>query len=254
VAHPKLGQHFLIKGAILERIAAAACPAHEEIVVEIGPGRGALTEKLLKRADRVVAVELDPDLAAHLRHRFAAEPRLEVLQADALATDLNQWGRAPIAGNLPYYAASPILEKAVRSPAARAVFLIQKEVADRLVAPPGRREYGFLTVQIALFAKVRKLFEVKPAAFHPPPKVDSAVVLLEPCERPADLADPARFLEFVGHCFRHKRKTLRNNLAEVYGKQVLETWPEAGQRAEQISLDGFLDMYWRIECGPMRAG
>ena len=122
MAHPKLGQHFLIKGAILDRIAAAACPAPEDLVIEIGPGRGALTEKLLKRAARVVAVEVDPWLAERLRQRFADEPRLEVVRADVLDTDLNQWGGAPIAGNLPYYIATPILERAVRSPAARAVF------------------------------------------------------------------------------------------------------------------------------------
>ena len=246
MAHPKLGQHFLIKGAILDRIAAAACPAPEELVIEIGPGRGALTEKLLKRADRVLAVELDPWLAGRLRQRFASEPRLEVMQADVLDTDLNQWGRAPIAGNLPYYIATPILERAVRSPAARAVFLIQKEVADRLVAHPGQRAYGFLTVQTALFANARKLFEVKPAAFRPPPQVDSAVVLLEPRERPSGLADPCAFLEFVGHCFRHKRKTIRNNLAEIYGQEVLENWPEARLRAEQIPLEGFVEMYRRL--------
>lgn len=249
MAHPKLGQHFLIKGAILDRIAAAACPAPEDLVIEIGPGRGALTEKLLKRAARVLALELDPWLAGYLRQRFAGEPRLEVVQADVLDTDLNQWGSAPIAGNLPYYIASPILERAVRSPAARAVFLIQKEVADRLVARPGQRAYGFLTVQTALFANVRKLFEVKPAAFHPPPQVDSAVVLLEPRERPPGLADPAAFLELVSHCFRHKRKTIRNNLAGIYGREVLENWPEAGLRAEQISLEGFVEMYQRLKRG-----
>jgi len=92
---------------------------------------------------------------------------------------------------------------------------------------------------------------VRPAAFHPPPKVDSAVVLLEPRERPAGLGEPARFLEFVGHCFRYKRKTIRNNLAGIYGKEILETWPEAGQRAEQIPLEGFLEMYRRLEQGPI---
>ena len=174
----KLGQHFLIRGSILERIAAAACPARQDLVVEIGPGRGALTEKLLKRAARVVAVEVDPRLAERLHLKFAVQPRLEIVCADVLQTDLAQWGRATIAGNLPYYIASPILEKVLLLNPPRAVFLIQKEVAERLVARPGDREYGYLTVRTALYARPRLLFEVKPAAFYPPPKVDSAVVLL----------------------------------------------------------------------------
>ena len=242
----KLGQHFLIRGSILERIAAAACPAPQDLVVEIGPGRGALTEKLLKRAARVVAVEVDPLLVERLHLRFPAEPRLEIVCADVLQTDLAQWGPAIIAGNLPYYIASPILEQVLPLTPPRAVFLIQKEVAERLVARPGDREYGYLTVRTALFARARLLFDVKPAAFHPPPKVDSAVVLLEP--RTSDPGLPGRdaFLRFVAQCFRHKRKTLRNNLAGFYGKDLVDTWPEASLRAQQISLEGFAEMFRRL--------
>jgi 16S rRNA (adenine1518-N6/adenine1519-N6)-dimethyltransferase len=246
VPRQKLGQHFLIRGSILERIAAAACPAPQDLVVEIGPGRGALTEKLLKRAARVVAVEVDPLLVERLHLRFPAEPRLEIVCADVLQTDLAQWGPAIIAGNLPYYIASPILEQVLPLTPPRAVFLIQKEVAERLVARPGDREYGYLTVRTALFARARLLFDVKPAAFHPPPKVDSAVVLLEP--RTSDPGLPGRdaFLRFVAQCFRHKRKTLRNNLAGFYGKDLVDTWPEASLRAQQISLEGFAEMFRRL--------
>jgi 16S rRNA (adenine1518-N6/adenine1519-N6)-dimethyltransferase len=214
-------------------------------VVEIGPGRGALTEKLLKRADRVVAVELDPFLVEHLRRKFAGEPRLEVIHADVLATDLGQWAGAPVAGNLPYYITSPILRQTVRGKIPRAVFLIQKEVAERLVAQPGSRDYGFLTVETALFANARMLFDVKPAAFHPPPKVDSAVVLLEPHGRKWAV-DQDDLLRFVGLAFEHKRKTIRNNLAETYGRELVDAWPEAGLRAEQIALEDFVEMYARI--------
>src|SRR5437588_1988713 len=128
---------------MLDRIAPAVCPAHEDLVIEIGPGRGALTGKLLERAGRVVAVEVDRTLVEHLRLKFAGNPRLELVHGDVLHTDLAQWGRAPIAGNLPYYIASPILEKTVRLDVPRAAFLIQKEVAERLVAKPGQREYGY---------------------------------------------------------------------------------------------------------------
>jgi len=245
VSRQKLGQHFLIRGSVLERIAVAVCPESADLVVEIGPGRGALTEKLLKRASRVVAIELDLYLVDHLKRRFAGESRLEVIHADVLDTDLGQWGRPAIAGNLPYCIASPILEKTARLDYSRAVFLIQKEVADRLVAAPGSRDYGFLTVHLSLFAAVRRLFEVKPAAFHPPPKVDSAVVLLEPRPSPPGI-DPGAFLRFAGQCFRQKRKTIRNNLAGIYGKETVERWPEAGLRAEQIPLEGLLEMYWRV--------
>ena len=245
MSRQRLGQHFLIRGSVLERIAAAACPAPVDLVIEIGPGRGALTEKLLKRAARVVAVELDPFLADHLRQKFAGEPRLEIVQADVLHTDLAQWGRAALAGNLPYYITSPILQQTVRMDIPRAVFLIQKEVADRLVAHPGSRDYGYLTVQTALYAAARELFGVKPAAFHPPPKVDSAVVLLEPHGLQWGV-DREALLRFMGLCFQHKRKTLRNNLAEEYGKELVDGWPEAGLRAEQIPLEGFVGMYGRI--------
>lgn len=242
----KLGQHFLIQGSILERIAAAVCPQREQLVVEIGPGRGALTEKLLKRAERVVAIELDASLVDHLRRKFASEPRLEIIHADAMATDLAQWDRAPIAGNLPYYAATAIIGQTVRLRPTRAVFLIQKEVADRLVAQPRTREYGYLTVATRLFAEARLLFGVKPGAFHPPPKVESAVVLLTRQADPWAVDDAEAFLQFVGRCFQHKRKTLRNNLADTYGKELVDLWPEAGQRAEQITMAGFVEMYARV--------
>jgi 16S rRNA (adenine1518-N6/adenine1519-N6)-dimethyltransferase len=242
----KLGQHFLIQGSILERIAAAVCPQREQLVVEIGPGRGALTEKLLKRAERVVAIELDASLVDHLRRKFASEPRLEIIHADAMATDLAQWGRAPIAGNLPYSAATAIIGQTVRLRPTRAVFLIQKEVADRLVAQPRTREYGYLTVATRLFAEARLLFGVKPGAFHPPPKVESAVVLLTRQADPWAVDDAEAFLQFVGRCFQHKRKTLRNNLADTYGKELVDLWPEAGQRAEQITMAGFVEMYARV--------
>jgi len=245
VSRQKLGQHFLIRGSVLERIAAAVCPVPTDIVVEIGPGRGALTEKLLERAAHVVAIELDSYLVEHLRQKFTREPRLELVHADVVATDLGQWGRAPVAGNLPYYITSPILQQTVRSGVPRAVFLVQKEVAERLVAKPGSRDYGFLSVHMALFADIRLLFEVKPAAFHPPPKVDSAVVLLEPHQRVWG-ADPDLLLRFMGRCFAHKRKTIRNNLAEFYGKERIATWPEAGLRAEQLSIEEFAAMYARI--------
>ena len=234
----------------MERIAAAACGEREGLVIEIGPGRGSLTRQLLGRADRVVAVEVDPVLAAGLRRAFANEPRLEVLQADVLGTPLDRWGPAVIAGNLPYYITSPILAKviAARQAVRRAVFLVQKEVAARITAVPGTRDYGYLTAELQLFFTAEELFTIKPGAFRPPPKVDSAVVRLEPAGRAntLGLTDPPAFLEFVSRCFRQKRKTIRNNLAAFYGRALLDGEPEANARAEQLTLGQFAALYRRL--------
>jgi len=245
----KLGQHFLASESVLNRIAAAVCPEREPLIIEIGPGKGALTEKLLDRADRVIAIELDEALVEHLHTRFAGRP-LEVVHADVLDVDLAAWGRVPIAGNLPYYITSPILEKAVRANAPRAVFLMQKEVAQRLIAKPGTRDYGYLTVQTAMFAHVRVLFDVKPGAFRPPPKVDSAVVRLEPQTQTVENRE--QFLEFVSRCFRQKRKTLRNNLMGFYRPEQLVTLPEAGMRAEQLSLQQLLSVFICVHLWPIK--
>jgi len=251
VPRQKLGQHFLIRGAVLERIACAACPDREPLVVEIGPGRGALTTHLLARADRVVAIEIDRYLAQNLKQRVEqavspVDPALDVVEANALEIDLSQWGPAVITGNLPYYAATAILERvmALGPIVRRGVFLTQKEVAQRITASPGTREYGYLSVSMQLSADIELLFEVKPAAFHPPPKVDSAVLRFVPHNRAAelDIADRPAFLRFVSLCFRQKRKTLRNNLAAEYGAAV-DGWPEVSMRAEQIGIPIFAAMY-----------
>src|SRR5271170_7984156 len=139
----RLGQHFLVRQAILERIAEAACPEKNATVVEIGPGRGALTSHLLAMAERVVAIEIDPVLVQYLRAKFRDEERLTLLEADVLKADLAQWGVVSVAGNLPYYITSPILEKTLKlggppdGQLIRAIFLVQKEVAERLTARPG---------------------------------------------------------------------------------------------------------------------
>ena len=246
----KLGQHYLIKASILERIAAAACPDPEPLVVEIGPGKGPLTERLLRRAGRVVAIEVDGWLVSHLRNRFAGEPRLTVVHCDVLAAALGQWGPAVVAGNLPYYISTAILERvAAMGPLLRrGVFLLQKEVALRVTARAGDHDYGYLSVLLQLFADADLLFEVPPSAFHPPPKVDSAVVRLRHRDRVAELgiADTGEFTRFLSQCFRYKRKTLRNNLAEMFPKERLDALPEAPRRAEQLTIEQFAAVYRRL--------
>jgi len=248
LSRQKLGQHFLVRGSVLERIALAACPEHEALVVEIGPGRGALTTHLLARADRVVAIEIDHKLVQNLEP-YINNPRLQVVEANALEIDLAQWGPAVVTGNLPYYAATAILERviALGPIVRRGVFLAQKEVAQRITAPPGTRDYGYLSVSMQIAADIEFLFEVPPAAFHPPPKVDSAVLLFHPHARAAEMGilDRPAFLRFVSLCFRQKRKTLRNNLIAHYGPQV-DSWPEVSMRAEQIDVQTFAAMYRRL--------
>ena len=240
----RLGQHFLIRDSILEQLASAACGDHASRVVEIGPGRGALTRHLLPRTEELHAIELDKLLVAYLRDKFAAEPKLQVHEADVLATDLSQWGEAAVVGNLPYYITSPIIEKflALDQRFPSAVLLMQWEVAERLLAKPCSRDYGYLTVAVQLQCEAELIVKVPPSAFSPPPKVDSAAVRLRrKAKQPDDLE---RLLTFVGRCFAHKRKTLRNNLRPFYA-QAVESWPEAGLRAEQLTLEQFVELHRR---------
>ncbi len=176
---------------------------------------------------------------------LGSRPRLEIVHADVLRTDLSQWGPALAAGNLPYYITSPILERifAARTAISHAVILIQKEVAVRITAPPGSRDYGYLSVLCQTYAEVKSLFNIAPGSFSPPPKVDSAVIGLHLRQ---DVADQTEFLTFAGRAFRQKRKTLRNNLLPFFDKSRLESMPEAGLRAEQLEISQLRDLFGRL--------
>lgn len=242
----RLGQHFLQRRDLLARIAEAACPDPEPLVIEIGAGKGALTEHLLARCRRLVAIELDARLAAALAARFGASPGLEILQQDVLTVELARWGPAVVAGNIPYYISSPILERVLGlgPMLRRAVLLLQREVAERVAARHGSREYGLLSVHAQIVAVPEILFLVPPSAFSPPPKVESAVLRLTP--RPEPLLDWSRlpgFLEFAARCFRFKRRTLRNNLLGLYPREALEARPESRFRAEQLSPAALVKLY-----------
>lgn len=218
-ARKSLGQHFLSDPRILARIADALAPRNDETVIEIGPGRGALTEELLARAGRVVAIEIDRALAAKLRERYAGDPRLDVVERDVLETNLGvlAGGDFALVGNVPYYITTPILFHALRPPRpTRAVYLVQREVADRLSASPGTKTYGALTVNVGALASVETLFRVPAGAFSPPPSVDSAVVRIMPRANPTVTPDEEeRFRLLVQQAFGMRRKQMRRVLRSV---------------------------------------
>lgn len=212
-----LGQHFLRDPNLLRRIAAALEAEVGDTVLEIGPGPGGLTEQLARGPGRLVAIEKDRDLVPALRARF---PGMLLVEGDALEVDwheLTGTGPVRIAGNIPYNITSPLLEQALRPPRPRCiVFLVQKEVAERVAAPPGGSDYGALTVGIQAVAKVERLFKVPAGAFHPPPKVDSAVLRLRPLAEPLVADDQVLpFRRFVVGLFGFRRKQLVRGLREL---------------------------------------
>lgn len=222
-ARKRFGQHFLTNTRLLDRIAGALDLAPGDHVLEIGPGHGALTAALLRRGARVTAIELDRDLVPALRSRL---PEVEVVEADALDADWQ--ARRPaaparwcVAGNIPYNITSPLIDKALAPPRpATVVFLVQKEVADRVTAPPGTKAYGALSVGVQAVARAERLFVVPAGAFQPPPKVDSAVIRLSPLAPPL-VADQAlsSFRRMVTGLFGFRRKQLGRGLRELTG------WP-----------------------------
>lgn len=208
----RLGQHFLADPVALERIVDALAPTAGDTVVEIGPGRGALTELLLPRVGRLVAVELDRALAGLLEQRYADDPRVAVVERDILKTPLGEIAgdRYLLVGNVPYYITTPILFHTLAGVLpTRAVFLVQREVAERAMAPAGSKTYGALSVNLQVLTEIERMFEIPPGAFRPPPKVDSTVILLRPREVPLISRPEQRaFQQFVQALFGQRRKQL----------------------------------------------
>lgn len=243
-----LGQHHLIDGALCRPLVEFLSPAGGR-VLEIGPGGGVLTAELLAAGGRVLGWELDPEWAAVLRRRFHAGLALVVGDALEIA-----WDRLPaptlVTGNLPYNVATAILEDLLphHAQVPRAAFLVQKEVADRIVATPRAEAYGSFSVIVAAYAKARILGKVRPGSFRPPPKVDSAFVGLELQPPPLPAAEMADFIAFVRLAFAQRRKTLRNALAAGWGKEKAEAALAAAgiperARAEELGLAEFLGIH-----------
>jgi len=246
----RFGQHFLHDQNILAKIVHAIAPAADDRLVEIGPGRGALTLQLVRHCDRLIAVELDRDLADYLTRHEALRERVELINADALKFDFSGLSEAPrslrIVGNLPYNISTPLLFHLLE--AADQIrdmhFLLQKEVVDRLVAAPGNKDYGRLSVMIQYHCQTERLFHVPPGAFSPPPKVESSVVRLTPREQPeAIAADPRHFEKVVRQAFSQRRKTLRKSLRGLVGEAAFEqAGVAASLRPEQLTVHNFVDL------------
>jgi 16S rRNA (adenine1518-N6/adenine1519-N6)-dimethyltransferase len=254
---PKLGQNFLIDDRARHAIADALGDMSQRTVLEIGPGRGAITEILAARAGHLIALELDRELAPALAQRFSDQPQVEVVEIDVLKADfaslIPPGETADVIGNLPYYITSDILLKLFAAGSAgllsRAVVMMQREVADRVSASPGVRDYGLLSATAQMNAQVENLFTLPPSAFSPPPEVYSTVLRLHFAPRFTELAvDPAGFDTFLKQIFAQKRKTLENNLrAAGYSASLIATaWPEAisrQARAESIDLENMAKLY-----------
>jgi 16S rRNA (adenine1518-N6/adenine1519-N6)-dimethyltransferase len=190
-------------------------------------------------------IEVDESLVSHLQQKFAGEPKLTIHHADVLTTDLAQWGPAVITGNLPYYITSPIIEEFLRLDArfSEALFLVQLEVAHRLMASRMTRDFGYLTVAAQLVCTVELVCRIDPRAFNPPPKVESAAIRFN---RRDDIpADLEHILLFASRCLTHKRKTIRNNLRPYYGVAA-DRQEEGFMRAEQLGVPGLVALYRRL--------
>lgn len=263
----KLGQNFLADRSAAGKIVAALGDITRELVVEVGPGKGALTDALAERAGRLIAIEVDHMLAADLRYRYGRYDNVEILEGDVLRIDfrtvLNRTigplhdlrpekpSRARVVGNLPYYITSDILLRLFEfhDQFDVIVIMVQSEVADRLAAQPGSRDYGLLSATAQLHTRVEKLFTLPPGAFTPPPKVHSTVLHLSIAPRFAELqVHPKEFIQFLKTGFAMKRKTLLNNLKKNYPEERIrvalkENGVRSDVRAEALPLEKAADVF-----------
>jgi 16S rRNA (adenine1518-N6/adenine1519-N6)-dimethyltransferase len=246
-ARKRFGQNFLRDHTVIDRIVRAIHPQPGDHLVEIGPGLGALTEPLLQALGRLDVVELDRDLIPRLQARFAGAGELRIHQADALRFDYRDLvqsdERLRVVGNLPYNISTPLIFHLIdQAQVIRDMhFMLQKEVVDRLAAPPDTADYGRLSVMVQYYCQVERLFTVPPGAFHPVPKVDSAVVRLVPhTALPVQVKDEAAFARLVAQAFSQRRKTLRNTLRGLVEADTMAALDiDPGRRAETLSLAEF---------------
>ena len=262
-AKPKLGQNFLHDASAIRRIVTALGDITDETVVEIGPGNGAITGVLARHAARLIAIELDRELATRLR-AFVGSDSVSILEQDVLKFDfaaaaVEAGRKLVVTGNLPYYITSPILLRLAANHAAleRAVLMVQREVAERIAAAPGSRDYGLLSVTAQMYGPVETLFTLPPGAFSPPPQVHSTVFRWRFAPRFAALQVNERdFLAFARTAFAQKRKTLSNNLrAAGYAPTLItdalkQAGIEPSARAETLPLEVLANVFQRLALQP----
>jgi 16S rRNA (adenine1518-N6/adenine1519-N6)-dimethyltransferase len=270
---PKLGQNFLADRNFAVKIVEAAGDISQKRVVEIGPGRGVLTDLLAQRAGRVIAIEIDRVLSAQLRMRYALRENVEIIEGDILKIDLGTvLGPRPgalagvtprqpepvrVIGNIPYFITSDILLRlfAFHPLFDSIVIMVQKEVADRIAAKPGTRDYGLLSATAQLYAKVENLFTLPPGAFNPPPKVHSSVIRLTISPQFDNLKVSEReFIDFLKLSFGQKRKTLVNNLKSKYDSAAIQAAMKkagvrADARAEALPLEKAASIFRQLGAG-----
>lgn len=266
-AKKSFGQNFLIDAHYVEKIVGALDPQPGETVIEIGAGRGALTEKLIDRGARLIAIELDRDLIAPLGEKFGSRDNFKLVESDALKIDFSSFTLPPsslklkLVANLPYNISTAILQRLIEQRAcfSEMVLMFQREVVERITAQPGSSERGFLTVLTEACLDAENLFDVPPRAFRPAPKVWSAVVRLVP-KADVQIKDEKLFREFVGAAFRQKRKTIYNNLKNApvlfrgesnFGDKLTQALESSGikpeRRAETLSFDEWRNLFNRLE-------
>ena len=244
-----LGQNFLIDESIAREIVRLAGVSSDRPVVEIGPGKGILTELLLEQAESLTVIEIDTKLSLALNRRFGSNKNFRLIEADALKYDYGTLGTGyQVVSNLPYYAATHILKRLIhyRSHITRKTVMLQKEVVDRLTAQPGTRDYGSLSVFMQFHCEVERVLEVGKDAFSPKPKIDSSVVTLTPLAQPRVKVDNLKtFFNIINAAFLHKRKMLKNNLKgwkNMFSKENGRTelaGIDLNRRGETLSLEDF---------------
>ncbi|MFO1395017.1 MAG: 16S rRNA (adenine(1518)-N(6)/adenine(1519)-N(6))-dimethyltransferase RsmA [Steroidobacteraceae bacterium] len=261
-AKKRYGQHFLHDRGTIDRIVRAIDPRPGERIVEVGPGRGAITRPLLERAGRLDVVEIDPDVVAPLEERCAGAGELVVHLADALEFDFRALrGGGPklrLVGNLPYNVSTPLLFHflAQRDAIASMHFMLQKEVVVRMAAGPGGKDYGRLTVMLAPWVRVQPLFDIGTGAFSPPPKVVSTFFALHPlAEPPFQLGDPAAYARVVAAAFSQRRKTLRNSLGGLMDADTIRAaGVDPGARPETLPPAAFAALAARLPAPALAQG
>jgi len=242
----RFGQNFLTDKNIIRKIIREIQPQPGEYILEIGPGKGALTEELLHTGAKVVAIEIDRELCAYLHSKYDSYPNFKLIEGDALDLNwlalCNGWPRMKVVGNIPYNITSPLLFRVfeLNTHLATAVFMVQKEIALRLCAQPNTKEYGILTVLAAFYGSVKIAFHIPPTVFRPQPKVWSSLIIFRPAQNNYSDDFKANFRKVVKTAFNQRRKTLKNALSTLLPSEITACPVNLTLRAENLSCDEFV--------------